>query len=171
MTFYLIEDWEGARKRILKSINSWDGQNCFWINTSGNALDNASNETVNYENPLPNLFVHNIVGLINDDSIFLVDLALNQNERDAVEEKYDKERPGAVFTAYTAASIIRVLKENNTHAKIKVISSVDKIKEGWEVSLSEITNEDWFNTIHFIPSSKVAKAHLYDAVKRELLCN
>ena len=161
MKYYIIDDTPNTIRQIKISLSALNHE-CFWIDEIGNGHDTGLPPNyLDFTELISEEFKENICKHINEDSIFLIDLALNYTERQAVEDKYIKKMPGALFTANTAAKIIEVLKTNDPPANVRVISGIWKNEEicQWMEALEVIKGRGWFEDKTFVPSSMIMVAH------------
>ncbi|MDD4049367.1 MAG: hypothetical protein PHI90_11275, partial [Clostridia bacterium] len=171
MTFYIIDDTPNTIRQLKISLEGL-GESCYWIDTTG--IKHKSGLPANYLNfsdPISVDFKKRICSYVDKGSIFLVDLALNENERKAVDRKYIRKMPGELFTAKIAAQVIDTLKDYDNCAKVKVISGIWKPgqTDQWEEPLNEIKDKSWFSTIKFISTGVVRDAYLYPKTKDYLI--
>lgn len=169
MNYYVIDDTPNTIRQLKISFEKLK-ENFFWIDTTGEKKKDPPSNYLEFPFPLSEDFKKKICSYINDDSIFLVDLALNNAERKAVEEKYIKKSRTTVFSADVASEIINTLKKYDNNTRIKVISGIWKPGQDilWSEPLAAICSETWFSTIKFIPTGVVKDAHFYPATKTVL---
>lgn len=131
--YYVFYDSRKEAIQLGKVIED-SGNEFFWVNEVGKLisikeLEEKSNK-INYTPESIAFGEGNLKEIAKDENaIFIIDLALNQNELKDSENRF--------FKAFTAKKIIEILRKYNPKAIIKIISSITNITvaDKWKKSL------------------------------------
>lgn len=159
MICYLIEDSTGKIGKIQTIFKTLltDEFTLKWVDVSGRAKDDKP--LFNAEYMANDDFLNALENLDEAaDSLFLIDLALNEAENNRVIELQER---GGVFEANTAAKIIRKLQGVYPSVKIMLTTYITglSINSAWKKTLLDLPEEnplkmDELNNVGFISSAR-----------------
>jgi len=163
MIFYIIEDNPNTIRSLTECFKSLKIE-CYWIDSVGDKRKDTPSRHHDFVFELTDNFSSKLCPYIKADNLFLVDLALNDDERLEVIEATDS----IAFNAKTAALIIKTLKESK--ANVLVISSIWRYRQLplWKNALNDISKEGWFGELNFMQTALVKAAKDYENVKMRL---
>lgn len=170
MNCYLIEDSKAKIRKIKLAFNKCFGANIDlkWVDKNGAVNTDLLDDYEDYNNgellkklkDLPNV----------ENSVFLIDLAITETERDIV-ESIQMGDPGT-FKAHKAASIVRELQKISGNIKIVITTMITMELDAWQECLTGIPEANPLEAadlkkMGFIASVMFEPSNLYeDEIKK-----